>query len=146
MHKGYIKLWRKSLDSNVWRNEKLWRFWTWCLLKATHKKIKTMIGYQEIELNPGQLIFGRKSCSKETGLSEQNIRTALRTLSATKLTIKPTNKFSIITIINWDSYQQDKNQTNQQITINQPATNQQLTTNMIRMLRKIHMANLRMFY
>ena len=44
-----------------------------------------------------------------------------------KLTIKPTNKFSIVTIINWDSYQGQQNktnqQTNQEVTSKSPASN-----------------------
>ncbi len=129
MHRGYIKLWRKVFESNVWKNKNLWRFWTWCLLKGSHKIHKIMVGYQEIELKPGQFIFGRKKCAEETGLSEQNIRTCLRILNDTELTIKPTNKFSIGTIINWKDYQISQNETNQQVTIKQPASNQQVTTN-----------------
>ena len=35
MNNGYIKLWRKTLESPVWQNPKLFRFWMWCLLKAS---------------------------------------------------------------------------------------------------------------
>ena len=77
MPEGYIKLWRKSLDSPVWDNPKVWRFWTWCLMKASHKDYKTTIGFQEIALEKGQFIFGRLQASKETKLSEQSVRTCL---------------------------------------------------------------------
>lgn len=92
-----------------------------------------MIGLQEIELSEGQFIFGRKKCSKETGLSEQIVRSCLQALKSTSnITIKSTNKFSIITIINWSSYQSEEEENNQQITIkstnNQPTNNQQITT------------------
>jgi hypothetical protein len=61
-------------------------------------------------------------------------RTCLKNLKKSKkITIKTTNKYSIITIVNWDTYQNDQDianhQTNQQLTNNQPTTNQQLTTN-----------------
>jgi hypothetical protein len=92
-----------------------------------------MIGLQEIDLMPGQFIFGRLKCSMETGLSEQIVRSCLQALKLTSnLTIKSTNKFSIITIINWDIYQVDECEFNQQITSNltnkQPTNNQQITT------------------
>lgn len=69
----------------------------------------------------------------ETGLSEQIVRSCLQALKLTSnLTIKSTNKFSIITIINWDIYQVDECEFNQQITSNltnkQPTNNQQITT------------------
>ena len=50
-----------------------------------------------------------------------------------EITIKSTNKYSIITILNYESYQDEEittnNQTNNQLTNNQQATNKQLTTN-----------------
>ena len=82
MNRGYIKLWRRSFDSAVWKNPKLWRFWTYCLLKATHKPIDLMVGFQRVHLEQGQFIFGRGTAAQDTGLSEQNIRTCLRALAA----------------------------------------------------------------
>lgn len=127
MNQGYVKLWRKSLKSSVWDNHNLWRFWTWCLMKATYTARIARVGFQDISLEPGQFIFGRKRASEETGLSEQTIRTVIDSLRKSKnLTIKPTNKFSIISIVNWAEYQDES--TNN-LTNNQPTTNQQLTTN-----------------
>lgn len=128
MHRGYIRLWRKSVDSGIIQNPKLWAFWTWCLLKASHKNHKQMVGTQIIDISPGQFVFGRKAASEELNISEQSIRTYIKKLKNLKnLTIKSTNKFSIISIINWDIYQQCEDETNQQInhhlTSNQPATN-----------------------
>ena len=108
----------------------MWVFWSWCLMKASHKKHKQIVGYQTIELNPGQFIFGRKAASKELNISEQSIKTILYHFTIEKkLTLKPTNKFTIITVVNWPLYQGENTATNQQLTSNQPATNQQLTTN-----------------
>jgi len=97
-------------------------------MKATHKKTKQLVGYKKVELEPGQFIFGRKKAAIETGMSEQNIRTCLDSLKTMEnLTIKSTNKYSIISIVNWESYQQDHIASNQQrhhqVTSNQPSTN-----------------------
>lgn len=128
MDRGWVKLWRKSLDSGMLRNSDLWTFWTWCLMKATRHPAKTMVGFQEVELEPGQLIFGRKAAAEELKMSEQTIRTCLKNLEKSKnLTIKSTNKFSVISITNWDIYQSSEieinHQTNQRLTINSPSTN-----------------------
>jgi hypothetical protein len=93
-----------------------------------------VVGRQEVELEPGQFIFGRKVAAEATGLSEQEVRTALDSLRKQQnLTIKTTNKFSIVSITNWETYQHGEEQINQQInqplTNKQPTTNQQLTTN-----------------
>jgi len=97
-------------------------------MKATHKDIKL----HGIDLLRGQLIFGRHTASFETGITEQSIRTSLTRLKSTsEITIQSTNKFSIITILNYETYQSNEEKTNQQInqltnkqlTSNQPATN-----------------------
>ena len=122
MNRGYVKLWRKSLDADWIKNHKLWAFWTWCLMKATHKEFDAIIGLQIVHLMPGQFVFGRKKASKETGLTEREIRTIIAFLvNSGNLTIKTTNKFSIIYIINWTTYQAD-NIENDQLN-DQPLTN-----------------------
>ncbi len=133
MHNGWIKLWRKSVDSPSFKNPLLWHFWEYCLLKASHREIKIMIGFQEIQLLPGQFIYGRQKASTETGLSERNCRTCLKNLEKSgNLTSKVTNKFSIITIINWATYQgndyESDQQSDQQVTSKRPASDQQVTT------------------
>lgn len=92
------------------------------------------VGYQEITLKPGQFIFGRKVASIELKMSERTVRTCLHSLEKTQnVTIKTTNKFSIISIVNWSIYQQEQTQNDQQndqqVTSNRPASDQQVTTN-----------------
>ena len=112
---GYIKLWRKTLNSPAWKNITVWRLFEYYLLKACHTVTTLIVGRQEITLQPGQLVTGRAKTAKETGLSEQQIRTANSYLIANQqITIKSTNKFSVITIVNWDTYQATNNEINQQ--------------------------------
>jgi len=61
-------------------------------------------------------------------MGEQTIRTCLKKLKTFKiLTIKVTNKYSIITLLNWATYQhtelETNHQSNQQVTSSQPTTN-----------------------
>ena len=85
-----------------------------------------------IIIKRSQLITGRNTISRDTGISAQSVRTCLERLKSTnEITIKPTNKYSIITIINYDYYQPLEDninqhinqQTNKQSTSNQPTTN-----------------------
>jgi len=115
MGEGWVKLHRQSIENGWLKNHKLWTFWTYCLMKATRKKYKAKIGYQEISLLPGQFIFGRKTASEETGLSERSIRTSVDFLrKAGNMTSKTTNKFSIVTICNWTTYQSVESENDQQ--------------------------------
>lgn len=100
------------------------------MLSANHQEGT----WQGVFIQRGQLITGRKSLSADTGLSEQVVRTCLKRLEKTgEITQQSTNKFTIITVCNYDKYQTTNNainqQPNQELTSNQPAINQQSTTN-----------------
>jgi biotin operon repressor len=81
----------------------------------------------------GQCIFGRKIFSKELGISEQSIRTAINHLKSTnEITIKSTNKFSVITIVNYNVYQSSKNECEQTMNpqiMNEKSTNKSTNKN-----------------
>jgi hypothetical protein len=133
---GWVKLHRKSLNS-VWSNKPLISaFAHYCMKRAYWKPSKIYWNGTERELKPGQFYTGRFKLSRETGLSQQNIRTAIQLLTKINfLTIESTNKGSIITLLNYIFYQSNEGEqptdqpaTNQQPTSNQPATNQQPTT------------------
>jgi hypothetical protein len=126
MHRGYIKFYRKMLEWGWFKSSETYHAFGYLLLKANHKKTIFM---QHI-IERGQLVFGRKQASYDTGISEQSWRTCLERLKSTsEIAIKSTNKFSIITIINFNNYQVIENE-------NQPAyqpadqhsINQQSTT------------------
>ena len=122
---GWIQLHRKLLDNPIFKNYKLLQTFLYCLLRAQHKDSEILIGQSVVEIKIGQLLTGRKAISAATGLSEQSVRSSLSLLEKLQiLTIKPTTKYSIISISNWDSYQQP----NQQTTNKQPTNNQQTTT------------------
>lgn len=130
MHRGYIKLHRKSFDSGLMQNPNLWTFFCYCLLKASHKDRKELINGSMVEIKAGQFIFGRKQASTDLRMSEQTIRTCLKKLEKYEILIsQSTNRFSLVTLINWGLYQSDDEQLTSQLTNNQPATNQQLTSN-----------------
>lgn len=107
MNRGFIKVWRKTVDAGWLQNHKLCAFWLWCLLKATHKEYDLIVGCQQVHLMPGDFVFGLNKASEELAMSIRSIRTIINFLKKSQnLTIKTTNKFSIISIVNWDIYQQ----------------------------------------
>lgn len=121
---GWIKLYRASIEKGWLTNHKLWAFWSYCLLKASHKEYVQVVGNQQVHLLPGQFIFGRATAARDLKMSEQNIRSVLGTLKTLKnLTNKSTNKFSVITVVNWASYQGDANESTSKATDGQPASN-----------------------
>ena len=132
MERGYVKLWRKTLDSGLLQNATTLQVFIYLLLNTTHKPYRQIVGTSIVDLLPGQIVTGRKAIAKECKLSEQNVRTALALLQKLEIvTIKPTNKYSIVSFVNWETYQQEQpaNQPtgqpapNQQVTSSQPAPN-----------------------
>jgi len=108
MERGYVKLWRKTLDSGLLQNATALQVFIYLLLNTTHKPYRQIVGTSIVDLLPGQIVTGRKAIAKECKLSEKKVRTALKLLENMEIVaIKPTNKFSIISFTNWDTYQQD---------------------------------------
>jgi hypothetical protein len=129
MQRGYIKVWRKTIDSGWLQNHKLCAFWLWCLLKASHKEYDLIVGCQKVHLMPGDFVFGLNKASEELAMSIRSIRTILAFLKTSQnLTIKTTNKFSVISIVNWDIYQQTET-TNDNQNDKPPTSYRQATDN-----------------
>jgi len=125
---GWIKLHRKILNWEWYRDDNVFKVFIYLLLSANHEDNK----WKGISLKRGQLVAGRNSISANTGISVQSVRTCLNRLKSTsEITIKPTNKYSIITITKYEDYQfsdkqinqQNNQEANLQSTSNQPATN-----------------------
>lgn len=115
MHRGYIKLWRKLLDSGLMQNAEVFTFFAWSLMKASHKPYKHLVGTQMVELEPGQFVTGIHAAAKELKTTPRKIRTALVTLENLQiLTRKATNKFSIVSIVNWHIYQPEETENDKQ--------------------------------
>jgi len=115
MDQGFIKLYRKSIDSGLMQDHKTWAFWCWCLMKASWKNRKETIRDVLVELNPGEFVMGRKSAAKALKLSERSIRTCISKLVRYgNVTTRTTNRFTVISIINWEAYQLYENKNDQQ--------------------------------
>jgi len=101
-----------------------------CLLRANHKQRK----WHGVDIPRGSFLTGRKALSKETGLTEQQIRTAIKKLISTnEITMISTNKNSVLAVVKYEDYQSSNESSTSKTTNNptneQPAINQQSTTN-----------------
>jgi len=131
MDNSWIKLYRKITQWEWFNDPLVFRLFIYLLLTANSTDKK----WQGILIKRGQIITSYSALTRElTGKQQakigvQRIRTAITRLKSTgELTVKTTNKYSIITILNYDSYQSTNRQANRQATGKQQATNIQLTT------------------
>ena len=130
MTKGWIKLHRKFEDWEWYTDVPVKTLFLHLLLEANHEQQK----WKGMDIEKGQCVVGRKELSEKTGLSEQQIRTALDKLKSTgEIATKATNRFTVVTVLKYTLYQASEEPhqltDNQQITNKQPTDNQQITTN-----------------
>lgn len=133
---GYIKLLRKFLNWEWYTNQNTKDLFIHCLLKANweDKKFEGMI------IKRGSFITSLDKLSNELGFSISQLRTALRHLISTNdLAIKTTNKYRVITVINYDTYQVVDKQNDNQLANNSQANDNQLaTTNKLKEEKEIN--------
>ena len=122
--KSYIKLFRKLLNSPIFENEKALKIWIWCLLKATHKERLLLVGQQEVNLEKGQFVFGRKKASEELKMSESTIYKYIKLLEKLQMiSVNSNNKFSVITVEKWEEYQVEELKDNNKVTTKEQQSN-----------------------
>ena len=130
-NQGWIKTYRRSLFSSVWKNPTIWMVWSWLLLKAGHEDRKIPFNGVDLTLKKGDLITGTHQAIAEIPcLTEQKYRTAMKYLKSTgRITLKTNNKFSVVSIIKWKEYQGENTLTNKPLTPSQHPSNTLATTN-----------------
>jgi len=122
---GFIKLDRKILQWEWYQESNTFRVFTHCLLKANFQEKR----WQGQIIKRGSFITSISNLSKETGLTFQQVRTALNKLQATgEITSKATNRNTQLTINNYDKYQSDNKPDNKRITNKEQTDNKQITT------------------
>ena len=110
---GFIQLHRQLLDWEWYDDINVKVLFIHILLKANWSDKQ----WRGINIKQGQFLTGRIKLAEETGLTQQQVRTSLKKLESTRnITIKTTNRNSIIEVINYKEYQQSNQQTTKQIT------------------------------
>ncbi|SFD57307.1 DnaD and phage-associated domain-containing protein [Enterococcus casseliflavus] len=133
MNHGYIKLYRKVMDSFVWTNPNMYKLWSLCLMKASHERRKFLFNGKEMWLNSGEFVTGRdaitfemnKGAKREHQVNSASVWRWLKKFESEQmLNIKSTTKYSVISINNWEEYQGSE----QQVNINRTTSEQQVNT------------------
>lgn len=131
---SWIKVHRKLVDWEWYNDINVKVVFLHLLLTANHKE-KQWKGQTILR---GQKLTSIEHLADDVGLTIQQTRTALKKLKSThEITIKTTNKNTLITIEKFNNYQfeidEDNKQNNKQfnnlITNNQQTNNKQITTN-----------------
>lgn len=129
MDGGFIKIYRKLLDWEWHDDPYLVALWVHLLLEANWEDKK----WHGKVIKRGQMLCSLASLAEKTGLSVQQTRTRLERLEQTgEINKQTTNKWTLITICNFDKYQVNDSDSqhagNKQITNKQQTNNKQITT------------------
>ena len=130
---GFIVLHRKLVDWEWYKKPSVKDVFIHLLLTANFVDGR----FEGQLIRRGQLATSLPSLSAGTGLSLQQVRTALKHLSATgEITDNANRRYRVITVVKYDEYQSltdrltvNQQSNNSQLTDNQQTTNSQLTDN-----------------
>ncbi|MEA4875302.1 hypothetical protein [Anaerorhabdus sp.] len=130
MNEGYVKLFRQMTAWEWYLDIPVKTLFIHLLLKANHSDRK----YKGELIKRGQLVSSREKLAFETGLSDEQVKRSLKELERTNdITKQSSRKGTLITINNYNLYQdnnqQTPNETPSNEPIKQPQNNQQTPSN-----------------
>ena len=130
MENSFIKLYRSLLDWEWWDDKNVTRLFLTILLSANWQTKK----WHGMTIEKGSVFTSTEHLSKKSGLTMQQTRTALNKLKSTgEITIKSTNKGTLVSVENWGKYQfmpeEITNESTSNPTNNQQTDNKQITNN-----------------
>ena len=109
---SYIKLFRKARKNPIFKKPLTFHYFTYCILSAWWNDEPTTfnLGGVDVSISKGEFATTLQRSSYETGLSIQNIRTAIKVLKATDcltedLTRGLTNGGRVLKVCNYSLYQ-----------------------------------------
>lgn len=120
MDRGYVRLWRRTLDSDLWQNKNANRLFDFLLMSATRVPRRLSSGAQVIDLAPGDYLSSIRKLAEKCGLTVKEIRGALRFLYCTDRVSnrahqaaqegaqKRAQPFTVFSVVNWHIYQADQ--------------------------------------
>ena len=128
---GRIKIHRKILENPIiCKDSDYLAVWIYLLLNATHKEIPALFKGKKIILQKGQLIVGRKSMANQLKISESKIYRIINCFkSEQQIEQQTSNQNSLITVLNWDKYQQIEQQNEQPMNNERTTDEQRVNTN-----------------
>jgi len=120
LNSGWVKLHRGLLDWEWYGDMPVCRLFLHLLITANYEDSN----YKGHKIKRGQVVIGRNALSEQTGLSPQQVRTALIKLKSTnEVTTTSTSKFSVLTLVNYAIYQSKEIPSTSKSPANQPAIN-----------------------
>ena len=127
MSKGWVSLYRKTLDNPILKTSKkfsTFEAWVWLLLNANHKERKVVMGTSIYKVKKGAMITSMRKLCKVFGWGNSRLRTFLILLQKDDMIVVKTNhSLTQITLLNYELLQDNKSVTNQKQDTNKSLPN-----------------------
>ena len=126
---GFISISRTISKKGYYSDSEYIHLWVHVLLSANYES-KEFLFNGKIEIaKRGQFITGIKKLSRETGISKSKVERVLKVFeSENQIKRQRTNKFSLITVINYDKFQDFEKQNEKQVRSKREASEKQVRT------------------
>lgn len=114
---GWIKLHRKMSESHLWLCEQFTRGQAWVdmLMLANYEDSYFFIRGNKIDVKRGQIAWSEDKLAKRWGWSRTKLRSFINMLEKElQIELQKSNVIQIITVVNYDLYQEKEPQTGQQ--------------------------------
>jgi len=127
---GWIKLHKKAfLNPVINKDSHHFHIWAYLLTHANYASSKAFFGGELITIQPGQLITGRLKMAKACKVDRSKVERILKLfISEHQIEQQTTNKERLITIKNWNLYQQSEQKNEQQMSNKRATSEQQVST------------------
>ena len=100
--KGFVKINRKITKWRWYKDTSTFKIFLHLILTANYEDRE----FEDIVIKRGQRVASIRSLAAESGLTEKNVRTAIKHLKATgEVASLPTPKYTVFTVVNYEKYQ-----------------------------------------
>lgn len=100
--KGFVKIDRKITKWRWYKDTSTFKIFLHLILTANYEDRE----FEDIVIKRGQRVASIRSLAAESGLTEKNVRTAIKHLKATgEVASQPTPKYTVFTVVNYEKYQ-----------------------------------------
>ncbi len=142
MDDGWVRLYRKSMKSQVYQDNLTWKLWSECIMRAafTDRFVSVRVGrgMKTIAIKRGQLIYSRNQWAKRFAQCASSIDRRIKLLEKWgNVTLEPGNQYTVVTVCEYETYnpptvaseqpseQPSEQQTNSKRTANEQQVNRQ---------------------
>jgi len=110
MRRGYLKLWKKIVDSEIFKDPNMLQLWIYLLIKTEWTNRIVIIdigrGKHEVMVKRGQMLLSSRQLQKDLKQNYRSIHRRLNKLEDLgKVLLDVSHHYTIVNIVNYEQYQ-----------------------------------------